>query len=299
MVDRYRCSSTSDAQERWSPQITPSPEISLLPFNTKDTPSSTCMTVIDVLVGSVKERRCENGIPVVYTQRANCSWNIVTTYALRGTLNQAILLASGGIGSRYRGPDTAPFSAELSKSKWLIESSSTSLRVCSLASFTENDGTRQRELVEGADLYTPKVQQGQVLLSEEHKCIILETVEGYESFRRYRKKSGLEQAGMTCGAGYELLLCGASGTSKAMTWTSRRCSGRTSSCNMTAESLAIECAAYETSRRLRKASTGTRSQAQWWLHQERHLIAAPEGHFEKWRKTVISQVDIVTGCVLQ
>ncbi|KAG6952871.1 hypothetical protein JG687_00012738 [Phytophthora cactorum] len=59
--------------------------------------------------------------------------------------------------------------------------------------------------------------QGQVLLSEEHKCIILETVEGYESFRRYRKKSGLEQAGMTCGAGYELLLCGASGTSKAMT----------------------------------------------------------------------------------
>ncbi|KAG3031136.1 hypothetical protein PC120_g3304, partial [Phytophthora cactorum] len=102
-------SSTSDAQERWSPQITPSPEISLLPFNTKDTPSSTCMTVIDVLVGSVKERRCENGIPVVYTQRANCSWNIVTTYALRGTLNQAILLASGGIGSRYRGPDTAPF----------------------------------------------------------------------------------------------------------------------------------------------------------------------------------------------
>ncbi|KAG2846617.1 hypothetical protein PC111_g1100 [Phytophthora cactorum] len=112
-------------------------------------------------------------------------------------------------------------------------------------------------LVEGADLYTPKVQQGQVLLSEEHKCIILET------------------------------------------WTSRRCSGRTSSCNMTAESLAIECAAYETSRRLRKASTGTRSQAQWWLHQERHLIAAPEGHFEKWRKTVISQVDIVTGCVLQ
>ncbi|KAG2840144.1 hypothetical protein PC112_g3830 [Phytophthora cactorum] len=84
-----------------------------------------------------------------------------------------------------------------------------------------------------------------------------------------------------------------------VTWTSRRCSGRTSSCNMTAESLAIECAAYETSRRLRKASTGTRSQAQWWLHQERHLIAAPEGHFEKWRKTVISQVDIVTGCVLQ
>ncbi|KAF1792397.1 P-loop containing nucleoside triphosphate hydrolase [Phytophthora cactorum] len=92
---------------------------------------------------------------------------------------------------------------------------------------------------------------------------------------------------MTCGAGYELLLCGASGTSKAMTvstvahdlkkrvllvdFPSLQVSivtsanlrdlfheadisnavlfvdeWRTSSCNMTAESLAIECAAYET-----------------------------------------------------
>ncbi|KAF1780805.1 hypothetical protein PC129_g8852 [Phytophthora cactorum] len=58
---------------------------------------------------------------------------------------------------------------------------------------------------------------GQVVLPEEHKSAILETVEGYESFRRYRKKSGLEQAGITCGVGHVLLLCGASGTSKAMT----------------------------------------------------------------------------------
>ncbi|KAG3147747.1 hypothetical protein PI126_g12749 [Phytophthora idaei] len=84
---------------------------------------------------------------------------------------------------------------------------------------------------------------------------------------------------MTCGAGYELLLCGASGTSKAMTWASRRCSGRTSSCNMTAESLAIECAAYETSRR---------------------PITSNDGRFGTFCCcTVTSQVDIVTGCALQ
>ncbi|KAG3095840.1 hypothetical protein PI125_g16151 [Phytophthora idaei] len=51
------------------------------------------------------------------------------------------------------------------------------------------------ELVGGAALYAPMVQQA----------------------RRYRKKSGLEQAGITCGVGHVLLLCGASGTSEAMT----------------------------------------------------------------------------------
>ncbi|KAK1934181.1 Protein SAV [Phytophthora citrophthora] len=77
--------------------------------------------------------------------------------------------------------------------------------------------TEMNELVEGSDLYTPKVQLDQVVLPEEHKSTILETVESYESFRRYRKKSGLEQAGMAYGAGLVLLLCGASGTGKTMT----------------------------------------------------------------------------------
>ncbi|KAG3019852.1 hypothetical protein PC128_g12847 [Phytophthora cactorum] len=72
--------------------------------------------------------------------------------------------------------------------------------------------TEMNELVEGSDLYTPKVQLDQVVLPEEHKSTILETVESYESFRGYRKKSGLEQAGMAYGAGLVLLLCGASGT---------------------------------------------------------------------------------------
>ncbi|CAH0482292.1 unnamed protein product [Peronospora belbahrii] len=77
--------------------------------------------------------------------------------------------------------------------------------------------TEMNELVEGSDLYTPKVQLDQVVLPEEHKSTILETVESYESFRQYRKKSGLEQAGMAYGAGLVLLLCGASGTGKTMT----------------------------------------------------------------------------------
>ncbi|RLN49537.1 hypothetical protein BBJ29_005083 [Phytophthora kernoviae] len=77
--------------------------------------------------------------------------------------------------------------------------------------------TEMNELVEGSDLYTPKVQLDQVVLPEEHKNTILETVESYESFRRYRKKCGLEQAGMAYGAGLVLLLCGASGTGKTMT----------------------------------------------------------------------------------
>ncbi|RLN06524.1 hypothetical protein BBJ28_00017066, partial [Nothophytophthora sp. Chile5] len=77
--------------------------------------------------------------------------------------------------------------------------------------------TEMNELVEGSDLYSPKVQLDQVVLPEEHKSTILETVESYESFRRYRKKSGLEQAGMAYGAGLVLLLCGASGTGKTMT----------------------------------------------------------------------------------
>ncbi|KAI9909733.1 hypothetical protein PsorP6_014908 [Peronosclerospora sorghi] len=73
------------------------------------------------------------------------------------------------------------------------------------------------ELVEGSDLYTPKVQLDQVVLPKENISTILETVESYECFRRYRNKSGLEQAGMPYVAGLVLLLCGDSGTGKTMT----------------------------------------------------------------------------------
>lgn len=76
--------------------------------------------------------------------------------------------------------------------------------------------TEMNELVEGSDLYYPKVQLDQVVLPEDHKKTILETVESYENFRTYRKKSGLEDT-ISYGAGLVLLLCGASGTGKTMT----------------------------------------------------------------------------------
>lgn len=76
--------------------------------------------------------------------------------------------------------------------------------------------TEMNELVEGSDLYYPKVQLDQVVLPDEHKTTILETVESYENFRKYRKKTGLEDT-ISYGAGLVLLLCGASGTGKTMT----------------------------------------------------------------------------------
>nr|CCA15809.1 conserved hypothetical protein [Albugo laibachii Nc14] len=76
--------------------------------------------------------------------------------------------------------------------------------------------TEINELVEGSDLYNPKVTLEQVVLPEEHKTTILQTVESYENFRKYRKKYELEDS-FTHSSGLVLLLCGASGTGKTMT----------------------------------------------------------------------------------
>ncbi|OQR96549.1 hypothetical protein ACHHYP_15424 [Achlya hypogyna] len=76
--------------------------------------------------------------------------------------------------------------------------------------------TEINELVEGSDLYNPKVQLSQVVLPDEYKQTILSTVTSYEHFRVYRKTSGLDQT-LTYGTGLVLLLCGASGTGKTMT----------------------------------------------------------------------------------
>ncbi|RHY56395.1 hypothetical protein DYB30_002202 [Aphanomyces astaci] len=76
--------------------------------------------------------------------------------------------------------------------------------------------TEINELVEGSDLYNPKVQLSQVVLPDEYKQTILSTVTAYEHFRTYRKTSGLDQT-LTYGTGLVLLLCGASGTGKTMT----------------------------------------------------------------------------------
>ncbi|CCI46755.1 unnamed protein product [Albugo candida] len=76
--------------------------------------------------------------------------------------------------------------------------------------------TEINELVEGSDLYNPKVTLEQVVLPDEHKTTILQTVESYENFRKYRKKYELEDS-FTHSSGLVLLLCGASGTGKTMT----------------------------------------------------------------------------------
>ncbi|KAF0696031.1 Aste57867_13194 [Aphanomyces stellatus] len=76
--------------------------------------------------------------------------------------------------------------------------------------------TEINELVEGSDLYNPKVQLSQVVLPDEYKQTILSTVTAYEHFRTYRKTSGLDQT-LSYGTGLVLLLCGASGTGKTMT----------------------------------------------------------------------------------
>lgn len=76
--------------------------------------------------------------------------------------------------------------------------------------------TEINELVEGSDLYSPKVNLEQVVLPPEHKHNILETVESYEKFCAYRKKHTTNET-ITYGAGLVMLLCGASGTGKTMT----------------------------------------------------------------------------------
>jgi SpoVK/Ycf46/Vps4 family AAA+-type ATPase len=72
------------------------------------------------------------------------------------------------------------------------------------------------KLVEGSAPYNSKVRMGQVVRPDEHKVTILQTAESYEAFRKFRKKSGLEDT-IACGTGPVLLSCGASGTGKSMT----------------------------------------------------------------------------------
>lgn len=76
--------------------------------------------------------------------------------------------------------------------------------------------TEINEMVEGSDLYSPKVHLAQVVLPEDHKEQILETVKSYEKFRKYRKKINLDET-ISYGVGLVLLLAGASGTGKSMT----------------------------------------------------------------------------------
>lgn len=72
------------------------------------------------------------------------------------------------------------------------------------------------ELVEGSDLYEPKVQLGQVVLPEEQKQLVLEQCRAYDAFMVYRSKVQLDVT-LPYGNGLVIMLCGPSGTGKTMT----------------------------------------------------------------------------------
>ncbi|KAJ6241738.1 atpase [Anaeramoeba flamelloides] len=71
------------------------------------------------------------------------------------------------------------------------------------------------DLIEGSHLYSPKVKLENVILPEEQKKLIIETVSNYENFRKARKKLGLDEI-ISYGSGIVILFYGPSGTGKTM-----------------------------------------------------------------------------------
>jgi AAA+ superfamily predicted ATPase len=71
------------------------------------------------------------------------------------------------------------------------------------------------EIVEGSQLYFPKVKLENVILPDEHKNLILSTVSNYEIFKSFRKKFGFDEL-LSYGKGVVLLFHGDSGTGKTM-----------------------------------------------------------------------------------
>ncbi|KAI6657958.1 hypothetical protein LOD99_15675 [Oopsacas minuta] len=75
--------------------------------------------------------------------------------------------------------------------------------------------TEFSEVVEGSHLYFPKTKFNNVILSGEQKELILSTVSNFDTYRRCRKKLGLDDI-ITYGAGLVLLFHGPPGTGKTM-----------------------------------------------------------------------------------
>lgn len=72
------------------------------------------------------------------------------------------------------------------------------------------------ELVEGSDLYEPKVQVSQIVLPKGYIERILSQCSAYDAFQEYRVQVGLENQ-LVYGNSLVILLCGKSGTGKTMT----------------------------------------------------------------------------------
>lgn len=75
--------------------------------------------------------------------------------------------------------------------------------------------TEFSELVEGSHLYFPKVDLESVVLAEEQKRLIMDTVNNFEEFKRARRRFGFDDK-VTYGSGMVMLFYGASGTGKTM-----------------------------------------------------------------------------------
>jgi SpoVK/Ycf46/Vps4 family AAA+-type ATPase len=72
------------------------------------------------------------------------------------------------------------------------------------------------ELVEGSDLYDPKVNLSQVVLPTGHMQALLSQCICYDAFRQYRVAAGLQEV-LSYGNSLVIMLCGKSGTGKTMT----------------------------------------------------------------------------------
>jgi len=76
--------------------------------------------------------------------------------------------------------------------------------------------TELSELIDGSDLYLPTVSFDQVILPEERKKLILDTIHNYDAYKSASKELKLEER-LSYGTGVCLLFYGASGTGKTMT----------------------------------------------------------------------------------
>jgi hypothetical protein len=73
------------------------------------------------------------------------------------------------------------------------------------------------ELVEGSDIYEPKVDLSQVVLPRGHLTTLLQQCRSYADFTRFRESCHGLKDKMSYGNGLVILLCGKSGTGKTMT----------------------------------------------------------------------------------
>eukprot|EP01137_Pigoraptor_chileana_P029176 Opistho-2@14032 len=75
--------------------------------------------------------------------------------------------------------------------------------------------TEFNELVEGGHLYSPSVKLDQVVMNDDQKALVVETVTYFDKFEKMRRRLGFEDV-ISYGNGMVLLLFGQSGTGKTM-----------------------------------------------------------------------------------